>query len=214
MKDFPVFTTDGGVSSLTLRQIPYRKEAYIRLQDVQEGGLEEHLQECASFCRIAGAERVFASGHEGLERYPLHMRLIEMRGVPSLDEDLLENIWPVTAETAGRWRSLYNERMRPVDNAALLEQRDEAGLAESGGAYFIHRDGQLLGIGWIQGDTLKAIASLVPGMGRRVAHTLLSVIPGHSIRLEVASTNERAIRLYESLGLLQVRELERWYKIF
>ena len=32
MRDFPVFPTDCGVSSLILREIPYRAEAYIHIQ--------------------------------------------------------------------------------------------------------------------------------------------------------------------------------------
>ena len=33
MKDFPVFTTENGVASLILKEIPYRGEAYIHLRD-------------------------------------------------------------------------------------------------------------------------------------------------------------------------------------
>ena len=214
MKNFPVFTTDWGVASLTLKEIPYRKEAYVQIQTVQPGGLEAHLKECISFCRMAGAEKVYAAGHEGLEAWPLQACIYEMRGIPGLDESMLDQIWPVTEETVSRWREIYNDRMRQVDHAGTLEARDEAAIVKSGGAYFIHKEGKLLGIGWLEDDTLKAIAAAEPGQGRRVAHTLLSVIPGVPVRLEVASTNERAIRLYESLGLLKVAELERWYKIF
>ena len=39
MKDFPVFTTEYGVASLTLKEVPYREEAYVLLRDVQPGGL-------------------------------------------------------------------------------------------------------------------------------------------------------------------------------
>ena len=56
MKDFPCFATDDGVASLILKEIPYRQEAYIRFQDVQPGRFAPFLQECVSFCRMAGAE--------------------------------------------------------------------------------------------------------------------------------------------------------------
>ena len=36
MKDFPIFTTDYGVSSLVLKEIPYKKVAYIRIRDAQQ----------------------------------------------------------------------------------------------------------------------------------------------------------------------------------
>ena len=45
MRDFPVFATDFGVSSLVLKEIPYREEAYITIQDLQPDGFEEHLKE-------------------------------------------------------------------------------------------------------------------------------------------------------------------------
>ena len=60
MKDLQVFTTEHGAASLILKEIPYRKLAFIHIQDVQPGGLEEHLKECVSFCRMAGAERILA----------------------------------------------------------------------------------------------------------------------------------------------------------
>ena len=43
MKDFPVFTTENGVASLVLKEIPYRREAYITLRDSRtpEALLEE-----------------------------------------------------------------------------------------------------------------------------------------------------------------------------
>ena len=31
MKDIPAFTTENGIASLILREIPYREEAYIRI---------------------------------------------------------------------------------------------------------------------------------------------------------------------------------------
>ena len=62
MKDFPMFTTEYGVASLVLREIPYRGEAYITIQDSLEP--EKLLEECISFCRICGAEAVYAKGHK------------------------------------------------------------------------------------------------------------------------------------------------------
>ena len=70
MKDFPCFATDDGVASLILKEIPYRQEAYIRFQDVQPGRFAPFLQECVSFCRMAGAEKIYAQGHEELSQYP------------------------------------------------------------------------------------------------------------------------------------------------
>ena len=43
--------------------------------------------------------------------------------------------------------------------------------------------------------------------------TMLSLQEGETITLEVASTNLRAIRLYEKLGFVAVEEVSRWYQI-
>lgn len=213
MRDFPVFTTEFGIASLVLKEIPYRQEAYITIQDVQPKALEAHLRECAAFCRMAGAERVYASGHEGLAQYPLYTAVYEMRGTAWVDGDKLECLFPVTEATVAQWRALYNRSMAAVDNAGTLEAKDEKRIAESGGAYFIHHAGELLGIGWLEDCKLLAVAAAKPGTGERVMHTLMSLVEGAQMRLEVASTNERAIRLYEKLGFLKTAEISRWYKI-
>lgn len=209
MKDFPIFTTQFGTASLTLKQIPYRGEAYIHVQDSLPDALKSLIAECAHFCRLAGAEKVYVTAPQGQG----DVRILEMRGVPALDPDQIENIFPVTEQTVEKWRKIANERLRNVDLAGLLSKKDEEKILCSGGAYFIHRAGTLLGIGWLQEDTLKLLASVVPGAGYRVAQTILSVNPGQSVRLEVASTNHRAIALYEKLGFLPVRELEAWREV-
>ena len=207
MKDIPIFTTEFGVSSLTLRQIPYRGDAYIKVQDVQGEHMEEHLKECAAFCRMAGAEQVYADVGEP------DVQVLEMRGVAQLEIEKVANIWPVTEQTVTRWREIVNQRMAGVDLAGFLEAKDEDAIVASGGAYFVHEGGSLLGVGWLEGETLEVLVSIVPGAGERVAQTILSVIPGQSVRIEVASTNQKALRLYEKLGFLPVGELEHWRKI-
>lgn len=213
MRDFPIFTTDFGVSSLVLKEIPYKKVAYIRIQDVQKGFLKEHLEECAKFCQMAGAERIFAAGYEDLESYPLYMSVLEMRGNAWVDPGKLCNLFPVTEQTVSRWRGIANERLASVDNAATLESRDEKEILSSCGAYFVHDKGELLGIGWLKDTELLLVAAVKPGAGEQVMHSLMSLVEGASVRLEVASTNTRAIRLYEKMGFLQIREVSRWYNV-
>ena len=213
MKDFPVFTTDWGVSSLILREIPYREEAYIHIQDVQPEGFEEHLKECVSFCRMAGAERVYATGSQLLQSYPEYMSVYEMRGTAWVDPEKLQNLFPVTDTTVSRWRGLMNERLRPVDNAATLTAFDEKKIVQSGGAYYIHRNGELLGLGWMEDTKLLLVAAVKPGAGETVMHSLMSLVEGADMTIEVASTNDRAIRLYEKLGFMKTREVVKWYKI-
>lgn len=211
MKDFPVFPTSHGAASLILKEIPYRQEAYIRLQSTQEPELL--LEECISFCTACGAERIYASGHEALEKYPLFTAVIQMKGCLFLSEEEIPSMFPVTEATISKWRELYNQKMQRVDNASTLEMRDETKILESGGAYFIHDAGALLGIGWLAGDELKALAAVKPGAGERVCKAMQSLIPQQTITLEVASTNEKAVRLYERLGFLKTAELSKWYRV-
>ena len=212
LKDIPMFDTETGVSSLVLKEIPYKQVAYIKVQSVQPDGLKAHLQERISFCRMCGAERVFASGHDGLDSWPLLCRVITMAlGLPSTME-YGANLFPVTEETVGQWRSIYNERMGSVDNTATMTARDEKEIL-AGGAYFVHEDGELLGIGWMKGSELLCIASVKPGAGERVTKTLLTLADSDRVILDVASTNRRAIRLYERLGFVPVGEKSRWYQI-
>lgn len=211
MKDIPIFPTEHGVASLILKEIPYRQEAYIQVQDAQPGELEGLLRECAAFCQAAGAERIYwcAEDAEG----ELFTAVYEMRGAAWVDKSKLESLFPVTEQTVTRWRQIFNERMAQVDNAATLTAADETKILNSAGAYFVHHDGTLLGIGWLEDTKLLAIAAVQPGAGERVAHTLMSMVEGADMTLEVSSTNEKAIRLYQGLGFVKVRELRRWYRL-
>ena len=211
MRDIPVFTTEYGVASLVLREIPYRQEAYICIRSSCQP--EELIAECIGFCRACGAEKVFARDHEYLEKYPLYTAVLKMRGIARVDESKVENLWPVTEATVSQWRQFMNDRMKDVDNAGTLVSQGEKEILESGGAYFVHKNGELLGGGWLKEGELLLLAA-VPGAGERVMHTLMSLQPDEPIELEVASTNTKAIRLYEKLGFVKMEELRRWYKVF
>lgn len=211
MQDIPVFTTEYGVASLVLREIPYRQEAYICIQSSCQP--EELLAECVGFCRACGAEKIFARNHEILEKYPLHTSVVKMRGIAWVDDSKVENLFPVTEQTVSGWREFMNGRLKDVDNAATLVSQGEKEILESGGAYFVHKNGELLGGGWLKEGELLLLAA-VPGAGERVMHTLMSLQPDQPVELDVASTNTRAIRLYEKLGFVKTEELRRWHKVF
>ena len=112
MRDFPIFTTDYGVSSLILKEIPYRKKAYICIRDVQPEHFSEHLKECVSFCKMAGADDIYASGHKALETYPLYTRVLKMRGQPEFSGEEIAQLFPVTAQTVRYTKVIIMRQMR------------------------------------------------------------------------------------------------------
>lgn len=211
MRDIPVFTTENGVASLILREIPYRGEAYIRIQDT--ACPEELMEECVSFCRIAGAEKIYATGHEYLQKFPLHTKVLQMvrsmDGLPETDAMTM----PITDQTLEQWRQIYNEAMKPVDNASYMDMRGAKKLLQEGNGYFVHRDGELLGIGIAADETVHAVVSVKPGAGQDVLLALVHALFSERIVLEVASTNTRAICLYERLGFIATAELSTWYAV-
>ena len=162
---------------------------------------------------MAGADYIYAAGHPELDRWPLYTEVISMRGTAWVDREKLRSLFPVTEQTVAQWRKIYNERMASVHNSATLESRDEKKIVESGGAYFVHEDGALLGIGWLEDTVLLAVASVRPGAGEKVMHTLMSLVEEATMTLEVASTNTRAQKLYEKLGFLPVASVSRWYDV-
>ena len=207
-----MFDTDTGVSTLLLKEVPYKQIAYVKVQSVQPGGLADHLKECIGFCRMCGAEQILATGHPELERYPLHCRVNTMAMViPEGEPPAM--VFPVTEATVGRWRQIYNEKMAAVHNAATMTAFDEKKILASGGAVFVHEDGALLGIGWVDGSEILCVAAVQPGAGERIMLTLMTLLEGDRAELEVASTNTRAIRLYERLGFVTVGERSSWYQI-
>ena len=159
-----------------------------------------------------GAEKILAKGHEDLQDYPLESIVVEMTLFLEQREPEA-NLWPVTEETVAKWREIYNQAMGKFDNHATLTFHDEKRIVQSGGAYFVHKDGKLLGIGWMDGQELLALVSTVPGMGETVARTLLTTVSADKVTLEVVNDNLRAVRLYERMGFIKTREVSRWYRL-
>ena len=212
MRDFPVFTTENGVGSIVLKEIPYSGDAYITIQD--SATPTEFIDECVSFCRAVGAERIYASGHGFLSKYPLYTSVIQMNGVASHIPETEVCLFPVTEMTLNRWREIYNSKMVNVDNASYMSEKAAKELLQSSDAYFIHRNGELLGIGKASGNRIDCVASVMHGAGKEIVSALVHGLLSDPVILDVASTNHRAIRLYESLGFIKTKEVSRWYKIF
>ncbi len=211
MKNFPFFTTQFGVAALTLREVPYQGKAYIKILDTQEP--ERLLKECVDFCRAVGADEIFASGHEYLEKYPLHTALWHMRCSALSIGDTAASLWPVQEETVAQFRRIYNEKAKNLPNSVWMDDAEEKTMLTQGDGYFIHKDGMLLGIGRVKGEEIRFLASVQPGAGEDVVRALAHATTGDYIMLEVASANRKAVALYSRLGFIKTAELSAWYKI-
>ena len=211
MRDIPCFETEYGTAGLVLNQIPCTGNAFIHI--LQTDHLPQLLAECIDFCRAVGADRIYACGSEGLKEYPHYTDVLRMRCSLDALEDTTNCLFPVTDETGERWRKIYNERMSGVDNAAILTEQTSRKLFKDGGAYFVHRDNQLLGIGIASGEDIQAIATVEPGQGRQVMLALVHALTGPMVNVEVASTNNRALRLYESMGFVRTCIVRSWYQV-
>lgn len=211
MKDIPMFTTEFGVASLVLKEIPYQETAYIIIRDSLEP--EKLLEECCGFCRACGAERIYATGHSVLESRPFLTAMWEMRrdtaGFPDTDAAL----WPVQEQTLAQWRNIYNQKVKSVPNGAWMTEADGKQMLQKGDGYFIHRGDELLGIGRASVEMIDWVASVKPGAGRDVVCALAHALTGDVAVLTVASENQKAVKLYESLGFLKSKEISRWYAV-
>ena len=211
MKDFPFFTTDNGVASLTLKEIPYTRTAYIKIQDTTQPG--KLLEECVGFCKMAGAERIYGSNHSFLEQYPFHTQILRMSKLREEFADTDAALIPVMEDTIDRWREIYNDRMSGVANFSYMSASDGKELLRQGNGYFIHRDETLLGIGIASGEKIDAVIAVLPGAGEDVVLALNHALSGNQVVLEVASANEKAMRLYQKMGFLKTGEISRWYRL-
>lgn len=211
MNDIPVFTSEFGVASLFLREIPYRQRAHIKIQSSLEP--EKLLEECVVFCRACGAEWIDAAGHEYLEKYPLITALFAMQCNKSAIGETDACLFPVTEATVQQWLDIYNQRMAEVPNAAYMDSRDGRELLKNGDGYFVHKDGQLLGIGQAAGDIIDTVIAVKPGAGETVVRALAGLLTGDTVKLKVAEANARAVRLYERMGFVKTKELSCWYRV-
>lgn len=211
MRDIPVFTTTSGVASLTLKEIPYKGTAYIRMQDALCP--EMLLKECVDFCRMAGAEYIFATGHSILETYPFYTEIWEMECDKNNLSDTEAVLVKAEESSIEKWWNIYNDKMLDVPLAATMTISDGQALLKSCDAYFVYRDETLLGIGKAAESRVEAVVSLVPGSGRDVLLALCRTLTSDRVTVEVASTNTRAINLYNRMGFVKTAEISKWYEI-
>ena len=197
MKNIPVFTAVNGTASVILQEIPYSGKAYILIRSVWTTAAAL-LEECCQFCRMAGAEQVFTCEKAALPQ-PRRPVVLE----------------PLTPENGGDYLAVYNRCFREVPGAATYGQRDLKRLYDTDCAFLVRQDGVCAAVAEICEEGLEGIAVLPEfrGLGYDLAAEVLQMVPSVTVRLKVASTNERAIALYERLGFVRETVVSRWWKI-
>lgn len=210
MKDIPAFATENGVAALSLQQIPYTGFAHITIHSSM--ALTKFLDECVGFCRAVGAERILACAHTGLQQFPVYTRILSMQ-MPVPESRDQACLFPVTEQTVEKWLAVYNDAMKNVPNASFLSRQMGKTILQKNAAYFIHDNGELLGIGIVENDTIHAIASCKRGAGERVMHTLFGALGGDIVKLEVAENNIRAMKLYKRMGFVATGVKNTWYDV-
>lgn len=211
MRDMPLFTTENGVASLTLNQIPYTKSAWIRIQDSVMP--ESLLEECIEFCRAVGAEYIYAAGDSCCACFHEHTKIIKMQADMQSVGETNAALFPVTESTLEKWRTIYNDKIKSVPNGAWMTIEQSKQMLEQGSGYFIHRDGTLLGTGMVADNQIFWAASVKPGAGADVVRALCHAVTADAVTLEVASANLKAVKLYENLGFVPIKLIAQWYQI-
>lgn len=211
MKDIPFFTTENGAAGLTLREVPYSQNAYVTVHSAQD--LEALLGECLDFCKAVGAARVYACNHQALEQYPVYTQALEM-AVPRADLPPTDaRAIPVTEDTMKEFAEIFRQKMKDVPAAKHLTLQQEKEMVTAGRGFFVRRGESLLGICIAGEGKIDAVASLRKGAGRDVVLAACAALDTDTVRLEVASANEKAVRLYRSLGFIQTEVKNIWYEI-
>lgn len=211
MRDIPMFDTEYGIASLVLKEIPYQQTAYITMQSSQEP--DKLLEECVGFCRACGAERIYASGDAYLEKYPVYTAMWQMQCAVESLPDTDAALFPVQEQTLSQWMDIYNRKVAKLPNGAWMSAAEGKKMLQKGDGYFIHRSGELLGIGRASGDVIDWVASVEPGAGADVVSALSHALSDSTVVLVVASENAKALALYRRLGFVPVKEISRWFVV-
>lgn len=216
MKDIPMFTGQYGLASLILKEIAVSGRAYVLVRSVWNGQTHAFLQECRDFCRAVGAQTVYASyENEDLPAVHAYDMLTMETEKAKLPQGKPVKLEPLTPENGEVYLDIYNACFREVIGAASYGKQDLQRLYDKDCAFLAKVDGSYAAVAEISEEGMESIAVLPQyrGSGYDLSLTVLPMVPRKTIRLKVASTNERAISLYRRLGFAQTGVAGRWWKL-
>ena len=215
MKDIPVFTGTHGVATLVLKQIPWSGCGYVIVRSVWTDAAA-FLEECLGFCRACGAQQVYASwGCEDLPAPHGYDMLYLYREKADLPKGNNLELEVLSRENGEEFLAVYNRCFRQVPNAASYGKEDLKRLLGEDTAWLLRRGEACAAIGEISTEGLEAVAVLPEyrGLGYDLTLALLEMVPSKTLRLKVASTNQRALALYDRLGFGKGQIISRWWKL-
>ena len=219
MNNIPVFTAHGGTATLILREIPISGKAYVLLRTVLPGMEENLAAECASFCRMCGAEEIFASWADGdlpflPPAYDIYLLHVSKSALP---EGKPVQLVPMTPENDAIYQRIYNRCFSHVSHAASYDRGQIARIYREHQRAFLALDAENrpYGIGELHGNELAAVAVLPKcrGTGTDLTLALLRLCPGEDLKVTVASDNEAAMHLYEKLGFHMSGVESKWFQV-
>ena len=217
MKNIPVFTSSYGIATLILREIPWSGSAYVLIRSVWDGQTAALLEECRGFCRAVGAKHVYAAWDTAELPAAHAWDMIRMtRPKAGLPQSLCPvEPEPLTRENAAAYLEIYNRCFVQVPAAASYDAGSLEPLYGEDLAWLVKRGGVYAGVAEISKEGLEGIAVLPEhrGLGYDLALAVLPMVPSPELRLKVASTNLRAIALYERLGFTVDGVEKRWWQL-
>lgn len=217
MNNIPMFTGANGMATLILREIPLCGRAYVLIRSVWNDRTEALLEECAQFCRAAGAREIYVSdGRNALPAEPAHTVLelsVEKSALPLPEHPV--PLVPLSKENSQIYLDIYNRCFRDVVGTASYDYRDINRLLGKDLAFLAMKDQKPAGIAELGDNYLEGVAvdPAFRGLGRDLTLTALARLPGPVVKLKVHDCNTRALNLYRRLCCWKETVVSYWWKI-
>lgn len=213
MKDIPFFQWEGCVATLALSEIPYRQKAYILVRLCPDEKLRPFIAECAAFCRVAGAKEIYASAEPAPAWLPHAYDLVQYICPAEQLQPIGKTavLTPLDTDNQSRFLQVQRACFCQVDGAATYDWQDCKRMLQTHSGYLWLEGETVIGIGEIRGNEICTVAVTRQGCGEAMVRALVERIEGQSVVVQTASTNLRAIRLYERLGFRRTKTVSNWY---